>query len=64
MNAEKNMEMLRSSFRASAEGTISTIGKIFPYFEEGMNVIEDRNALDEVLTKINTEACKGKNIVV
>lgn len=64
MNTEKNMEILRSSFRASAEGTISTIGKIFPYFQEGMNVIENRNALDEVLTKINTESCKGKNIVV
>jgi len=64
MNIEKNIEMFRSSFITIAEATISTIRKIFPLFEEGMKVIGDRNALDEVLTKINTEATKGKNTVV
>jgi len=64
MNIEKNNEMLRSNFITFAEATISTIGKIYPYFEDGMAAIGDRNALDEVLAKINTEANKGKNTIV
>lgn len=52
MNAEKNTEMHKMSYKNLAETTINAIQKMIPMFEEGMNSIYERNALDDALNKI------------
>ncbi|EAR85112.1 hypothetical protein TTHERM_00530700 (macronuclear) [Tetrahymena thermophila SB210] len=64
MSAEKNIEMYKQSYKNLAETTINAIQKMTPLFETGLQCINDRNSLDQILNGIMQESLKTKNQVV
>ncbi|KAL4490232.1 hypothetical protein ABPG72_004271 [Tetrahymena utriculariae] len=64
MTAEKNIEMYKQSYKNLAETTINAIQKMTPLFEAGLQCINDRNSLDQILNSIMQESLKTKNLVV
>ncbi|KAL4470532.1 hypothetical protein ABPG73_018556 [Tetrahymena malaccensis] len=64
MTAEKSIEIYKQSYRNLAETTINAIQKMTPLFEAGLQCINDRNSLDQIMNGIMQESLKTKNQVV